>query len=266
MQNDLVDKIMWESLNHYFTELSNFSCFSTHLKDAKTGKYIVSNPFQAKNFGFDSPNSVIGLTALDLTERLVEAQTSLQYFRDYKDKFARQIEEVHGFDNQVLINRLPVAGGCSLLSLETGFVHIIKTIKAPLFDSHQRVAAILSLDYDLTPHHDLPSLLDLYLQYFPPRCAIQKILNYLSINTCFSELPTQREFKTLLFMCRNQSSKHIARHLNISHRTADEYKHRLRCKAKTSLSNLLEKLRTRTQKIDIISNVSPSLLDAKSHD
>lgn len=226
-------------LGNFLSDFVSTLAFPAEVKDAKTGIYSLANQASAKRFGL-SPGDFgnMKLTVRDIgTICKVENET---------------IEKIIYLDEQTYTEALTSIHKKHYLTHD-GFVMIDEGTKKPVFGKTNEVIAILSYGHDITPYADLLYLYSLYRYHYPkPRQAIEKLLKYLKIDGCFTELPTKHELITLLSMRQTTSSKYISTQLKVSPRTVDEHRARLRAKLKIiGLSELLVKMRTRNEYKDI---------------
>lgn len=108
--------ISGESLIDLIQHLPN----SAHLKDIKTGQYILSNKNNAKIYDFEDENKIIGLIVDDIENQ------------DY-------VNVVHQLDYQVIQQNSCVNDHCRLVHNRNGILRLQNMLKIPItgFDNNQ---------------------------------------------------------------------------------------------------------------------------------
>jgi DNA-binding CsgD family transcriptional regulator len=236
----------YEPFKDYFCELLASSALSGNIKDAKTTKYIVCDQVQATNYGFKSPEEIIGLTGSDLTDHLIEVSQH-KVTPEFSVLEKNNVKEAISADIKVIMTGEPNYRK-EIIPTASGIIHIGKMIKQPVFGKNKKILAICTTDIDITNHYSLSNLLAVYTQYFNPAQAVSNFLHYLRLVESFEKLPTLQELKLLIAMTPNASSKQVALQKGLKLRTVDSYKARIRRKLKTlSLGEILVQLRTRSQ-------------------
>lgn len=221
-------------LGEFLSDLIQASFFAANIKDARTGKFRESNAYESQIAGLN-PDEYNRLDIHDVGN-ILNLEKSL-------------IEKVVQIDQKVITSAASQHFLQAILE-KSGFIRIGNNLKLPIFDNHQRekVIAIFSYSYDITAQYSVECLFELYKKYYSIKEAILFLLKYLKIDHLFFKLPTYRELLTLLTMRRNASSKYVSRKINISSRTVDEYKVRLRHKLKMmALDDLLVLLRVQNE-------------------
>jgi hypothetical protein len=202
------------------------------IKD-ETGRYCVCNSAISRRSGIPLED-YIGLNVHDIGEIM-----------HYKDSVIKHAVDI---DNRIYKGVIPYARYKQAMPVHNGFIAIERVIKRPILSKSNQVIAILGYGYDVTADVDLIQLFKLYQQYYPMKEAIQYLLRYLKIYHVFYNLPTKRELEVLLTMRKTASAKYVAKELNLSPKTIDENKARLRSHLKKiTLDELLMRLRTRNE-------------------
>jgi len=214
--------------------------FPAHLKDAKTGRYCISNKFQAEYTGFKSKEDIVGLTASDIWahERIHIRKRGGSIPLTYEnEKSSFELEQ------QAIKDKCAVTLKTSVL-LPDGCIYRELLQKLPIFSQAGKLLAIFTSSQDLTPETDLSYLFHLYNQYYPKKEAVQYLLKYFKVDGYFSVVPTYSEALVLLSMCRDHSYKLTGKFLNINPRTIEVHTRNLRGKLKNiSVHELLAKMR-----------------------
>lgn len=206
--------ILGESLENFIDSLH----IPASIKDAKTGKYQIVNTSESERYAL-KPEEQIGLTVREIGKLAKLSDLVINKILNQDQSIATQITSNSLRKMHFLVN--------------PGFVMIDQSFKRPVFNSNGEIVAILGYAQDITTYCNLLLLFSLYEQYYEKGEAIQRFLSYLKIDTIFYKNPTRKELLTLLAMRENSTSKEVGNHLEISSRTVEEYKARLRMKLKT---------------------------------
>lgn len=226
------------SLPNQFSALGDFlSNFiealpdSAHVKDSKTGKYVLSNQTNLEFYGIKSVNDLVGLTVHDLDQFMNSR---------WGNKFAKTVDAL---DYEVYANRHRVNDKRVVLT-KNGFIRLQNMIKIPVIGMNGSVTGVFTLSYDLTKDIDLFQLYEYYKQYYSKNEAIDKFLNYLNLDQFFHENPTDAEILVLLTMRIDNSYKWSANKLGIRVKTVEIHSGHIRNKLKgISLHQLLGYIR-----------------------
>lgn len=225
-------------------DLIHYLDYPIDIKDAKTWKYILNNEAASQISGL-TPEQRIGLDVHDIGQ-----------INKIKDSEIRKLIQA---DHQVKANNAPISFNHLFLRKNgtiEGAVRLDKVVKKPVLGQHQETIAILTYAYDITPQLNRYYLYSLYKSYYPKKQAIQLFLDYLNLSCFFKELPTDKELQTLLmgYERGTSSSKVLGQAMNLSPRTVEEYKSRLREKLQhTTFEKLLSKSRGHPQHEQYIS-------------
>jgi hypothetical protein len=206
--------------------------FSASIKD-ENGRYRVCNPFISQRSGIPL-NDYIGLSVHDLGRIMNYKPSIITHAVDIDNRLYQGITLREKYKQA-----MPVCGG---------FIAVETIIKSPIFNRANQIIGIVGYGYNITADIDLSQLFELYQQYYPTKQAIKYLLRYLKIHHMFLTLPTKREMEVLLAMRKIENSKYIAKGLQLSPKTIDENKARLRSHLqKITLSELLIRLRIRNE-------------------
>lgn len=230
MMHALFEANLLNANTQAMADIIHYLDYPVDVKDVKTWKYILNNMAASEVSGL-APDERIGLDIYDIGR-----------INKIKDT---AIEKVVKADYQVVKTSEPVSFTHVFLK-KNGTVLIDKVVKKPVFGQNNKTIAVLSYAYSVTPYIELSRLYAFYKSYYPKKQAIQIFLRHLNIEAYFREIPTDQELQTLLTMRENvASSKYIARIMNLSPRTVEEYKSRLRNKLQIiTFDKLLLKLRS----------------------
>jgi hypothetical protein len=211
-------------------ELIDHFDYPIDIKDAWTGKYIRNNLAASEVSGL-SPEERLGMDIQDIAK-----------INRIKDT---TIAKVVNADQQVVKTGLPASFNHIFLNKD-GSLLVDKVVKKPILGQQGRPIAILSYAYTVTQYIDLAELYAFYRTYYNKRNAVQRFLKHLHLEREFIEPPTDQELFALLVIQKNVSaSKYVAKLMNLSPRTIEEYKSRLRSKLRTlTFEKLLSILRS----------------------
>src|SRR5260363_309919 len=215
----LLDQEQLAGIGSCFSDFIRELEFPVYLKDAQTGKFILSNAhhvYLRKNIGaLQSPDDLIGLTADDLqnTQSFVPS-------RIYK-----------------IANALKSALKIDAKSIGRSSMEMMKNL------DKRKIIAVLA--YDLPLHHSLFNLFRLYQEYYSDRLSVVLFLNYLSIEHCFYRPPTAKEMQIFLMLYQQPNRKKATQLLNISYNTLTSYLQHIKEEIliKPNLNEVLDQLR-----------------------
>jgi hypothetical protein len=186
-----------------------------HIKEVKTGQYILSNQANVKIYGLRNPDEIIGLTVHDLNHKM---QWGMQYI-----DLIEQLDQQTKKRKQVMLdNDRVLVGDRGLLRLQT-------MVKVPLKGLDERVKAILTYSYNVVDRLTDLELFTLYLkQYQKKREAIKYFLTHLNINRYFNlsirnALPSMKQVLVLIALSAHRNYKNSAKTLNISYKTLESH-------------------------------------------
>ncbi len=197
------------------------------IKSTKTWKYIANNQAAAEISGL-SAQERIGLDIHDIAKinKIKDTEVAKVVKADYQVFTTGQSVEFH-----------------HIFLMQNGILRVDKVVKKPIFNHKNNVIALLSYANNITSQLELSVLYNLYKQHHAKKLVIKQFLTSLNILQYFQKMPTHKELQTLLRMQGGAtSSKHIARIMQISPRTVEEYKSRVRSKLSISFDQLLAKL------------------------
>jgi len=210
-----------------FSDLFNLVPFSSHIKDATSGKYLAMNQASLELLGFSTANEIIGLTVNDLA--IQRSGCWDKTFPDY----------VIDLDHQAITSHNTAMIQHSFLNNQ-GFVRIEKLVKIPILNEKKnKTIGLLSFGEDLTFNVNLLFLFNNYKKFYLNKNEmILKFLQFLKIDQFFLILPTQTELRLLLAMKLNDSYKFLAKSLNISIKTVESHRNNLKEKVSVNLLHL----------------------------
>lgn len=192
-----------------------------NLKDAQSGKYLLTNEFETGLSGL-TPDEFVGLTVEDINMGL---------FKGGKASFVRRIKEI---DKKVSSERCPVLFK-EIFTTHEGYLLLRNLIKMPIISHHNKTIAVFSYDENLTSRIDLFDLFSLYERHFLPKQAIKQFLGYHAANVYFQEMPTRSEMLVLIAISLDPRYKRVAQILNLKFKTVSAHIFSLRQKLKEGI-------------------------------
>lgn len=238
--NDLLNQEKLVGIGSYFSDFIQELDFPVYLKDAQTGKFILSNShhvYLRKNIDtLKSPDDLIGLTADDLQEIqsfvpenvYKVANTIKSSLRiDAKNVCRGFMEMMKALDHDVLKSSMRKISDPYTSILDSGYIYMRRTVKQPILSLDKR-KTIAILAYDIPFHHSLFDLFQLYQEYYSKKLSILLFLSYLDIAHYFYKPPTIKEMQILLTMLYQPNRKKAIQLLNISYNTLISYLQRIK--------------------------------------
>lgn len=208
-----------------------------HLKDPFSGKYLFSNQSNLGIYGLEHVDDIIGKTVQDM-------DAFMKVF--WGDDFA---EEVSALDQAVIQSGVTMTDDHRVFLDCSGLVHIQNMVKTPIFTERKKVAAILTLSFDLTQKTDLVSLFKVYKRvYVKKAIAMATFVRHIQLDHIFKEPLTEKEILCLLYLKRNRGYKNIAAQLHVGLKTVE-----------THMSHIIQKAGQHT-----MSDILVLLLEGKS--
>lgn len=180
---------------------------SASLKEADTGRYIISNAYNARQLGIDNPADLIGLTIHDVKFR--HSQWGMEY--------ANAIEKLDFLAREKKTHML----GRHRFLDDSGEARLEEMVKFPVLGSRADILGIVTYRHDVTPTLPPIQLYQLHQSFYGPRSAIIRVLAYLKLDQCFIAKPTEAQFKVFLLKAERFSNKEVARFLALSDRTVE---------------------------------------------
>lgn len=209
---------------------------TAHLKDLKSGKYVLSNDANIKKVGLTNINDICGLTVHDLHSHMKNY---------WGEDMAKQISKL---DNKLKTNPEIIIDQNRFYLNANQFVFIHNMKKYPILNAEKKISYVLTINEDITNQVSLLKLWQLYKVLFKNKnIAMSKYLQYTGVYDFFYELPTNTELIILLTRQFKVTSKDIAKVLYISQRTVETHINNLRNKTKIELNLLMESMAIRLQ-------------------
>ncbi|AKC72273.1 LuxR C-terminal-related transcriptional regulator [Pandoraea oxalativorans] len=180
---------------------------SASLKDASTGRYIVNNAHNSRQFGVENPREIEGLTVNDLSFR--QAGWGKQY--------AKSIEE-HDF--LVLEQRSSVIRRNKFLD-DSGDAQIEEMTKFPILGARGNILCVATYRHDITRTLPPFNIYHLHRNFYAANEAIDRTMALIGVKEYFISRPTEAQFRVFLLKAERLSNKEISRTLGVSDRTVE---------------------------------------------
>ncbi len=201
-----------------------------HVKDIKSGKYVLSNKENVEIYGIEKANDIIGTTVHDLDSKMrprwgkvyVGVVDRLDY--DVSDKSTTVTDK-----NRVLVN-------------SEGLLRLQTMVKIPAKGFDNKPKAILTFSYNLLDSINDCGLFQLYInQYTRKTDAIKYFLKHLEADKHFyfnerKNFPSKKQVLVLLALAEHGNYKRVAAVLDIAYKTVES--HILKLKNKITSGNL----------------------------
>ncbi|MFA6105869.1 MAG: hypothetical protein WC725_04765 [Patescibacteria group bacterium] len=187
---------------------------SVHVKNANTGKYIVSNQANLEIYKLNNIKEIIGLT-------LSELDIFMRPF--WGNAF---VDKVNEMDKLVVSSGKFVHDKQRVFLDKTGFVHYQNMYKIPFASrsNSKKIIAILTNSDDYTKKVDLITLLRSYLGIYAskPR-ALAMFMEYLDLKKFFYEPLTEKELMCLLHAKNDDVRINMAVNIGVTIKTIEAH-------------------------------------------
>lgn len=180
---------------------------SASFKEADTGRYIVNNLHNSRQFGIENPADLVGLTINDV--RFCQPKWGEQY--------AAIIEKL---DFRARESKSHVIGRHRFID-DCGEVQIEEMVKFPVLGARKNILGIVTYRNDITSTLAPYRLYRLYREFYDTAGAIAKVMKIMKVDQFFLLAPTDAQIRTLLLKMDRFSNKEIAKFLGVSVRTAE---------------------------------------------
>lgn len=194
-----------------------------HIKDAVTGKYLVTNKSNLATFNFLEEKELIGLSLKEVDTLFMQSY----WGKDFAESLAL-------IDCQVKNTGKLLIAKNKIFKDRRGFVRFQDIQKIPVFcRNNKKVSAILTLTFEYTDKVNLITLYSKYKEiYINKNEAVCYFMRSSGIADFFHESLTEKELLCLLYSKRNQVHKNIAQNLHVTIKTIE-----------THLANITHKLK-----------------------
>ena len=180
---------------------------SASLKESDTGRYVINNIHNLRQFGLQDWRDVTGLRIQDL------AFPTTAWGRQY----ARSVEML---DIAARETKSAVSARHRFMDSDGG-VQMEEATKFPIFGFNGNVLGIVSYRHDVTRTLPPIRIYQLYRHFYPALEAIKRSLVFFGVETRFLSLPTEAQICAFLLRSERYSNKEIGRFMGISDRTVE---------------------------------------------
>jgi hypothetical protein len=189
---------------------------SASLKEADTGRYVINNAYNARQFGIDNPMDLVGLTIHDVNFR--QSQWGVEYAKAIaKLDFLARERKTHLLGRHQFLD-------------DSGEAQLEEMVKFPVLGSRRNILGIVTYRHDLTATLPPIQLYQLHRNFYEPRHAISRVLSYMKLDAFFSTQPTEAQLRVFLLKAERFSNKEVAKFLGVSDRTVESHLAALRGK------------------------------------
>lgn len=225
--------------------------YSSHVREARTSKYLLANYREATSNGLESIDDLIGATAREIwIDDVLHRRKKLNLDSSIIQSEYKNTLRIEEFEKQLLFTKRPVSFNCLYVYFQ-GIIALEKLTKIPISDrDNKKIISFLTVFQDLTPQLPLQKLFDLYHMLFPfsKQKAIQHLLRHLELDSHFNPLSplTYRETQILLAMHEDSRCKILAQKFDVSTTTMSNHIAHIQEKIVSpfALHHVLSKLRT----------------------
>lgn len=180
---------------------------SASLKEIGTGKYIINNVHNSRQFGVENPMDLVGLTIHDL--KFCQPEWGVRY--------ANIIEKL---DFCAIERKSHVIGRHQFLN-DCGEVQLEEMAKFPVLSSRRKILGIVTYRNDITHTLTPSALYRLYRDFYDSVNSIVRISACLEVDRYFVALPTDAQFRVFLLKLERLTNKEIAKSIGASFRTVE---------------------------------------------
>ncbi len=180
---------------------------SASLKEADTGKYIVNNVYNSRQFGIPYPMDLVGLRIEDL--RFCQSEWGKRY-----------ANAIGMLDFSAREKKSHVLGRHKFLD-HGGEAQLEEMVKFPVLGFRGNVLGIVTYRHDITSTLTPGNLYRLYRNFYDVRKSIRRVLDCLQVNQYFVVPPTDAQFRVFLLKAERFTNKEVAKFLGTSDRTVE---------------------------------------------
>ena len=182
-----------------------------HLKDVKSGRYIITNQSHAKIYGLSSSSELLGMTIHDLD----------CFMHKY---WGNNVDEMNKIESSIINSGSSVRKNArSWLNID-GHLWVHNVIKTPIRNNLGKISAILTITDTLNTQLPRHEIFNIYLSHYKSsQIAIIKFLEQHNILRYFVQLPTKAELNILLTKIKLTHNKLVAQNLYISLKTVETH-------------------------------------------
>lgn len=211
-----------------------------HVKDIKSGKYVLSNKENVEIYGIKKTNDIIGTTVHDL-----DTTMRPRWGGAYADVIDRLDYDVNDKSSTVTDKNRVLVNSEGLLRLQT-------MVKIPAKGFDNKPKAILTFSYNLLDHLNDYDLFQLYLNKYAKKSdAIKYFLKHLGVDEHFyfnerKNFPSEKQVLVMLTLAEQNNYKRVAAALDIAYKTVDSHILKLKNKIISgSLDHIVHQIRKR---------------------
>lgn len=200
-----------ESMFQLVTSIPN----PAHIKDAATGKYIITNKSNLTTFNFSEEKEFVGLSLKEVDTLFMQSY----WGKDFAESLAL-------IDCQVKNTGKLFIEKNKIFKDRRGVIRFQDIYKSPIFcrSNNKKVSAILTLTFEHTDKIDLITMYNKYKEmYINKNEAICYFTRSLGIIDFFYEPLTEKELLCLLYAKLNQVHKNIAQNLHVTIKTIETH-------------------------------------------
>ena len=210
---------------------------SASLKEADTGRYIINNKYNARQFGIENPTDLVGLTIHDVN--FSQPKWGAHY--------ASAIEKL---DFRARDKKTHVLGRHQFLD-DSGEAQLEEMVKFPVLGSRGNILGIVTYRHDVTPTLAPSQLYQLHRNFYEAKSAIKRALAYLHLEQVFIAKPTDAQFRVFLLKAERFANKEVAKTLGMSDRTVESHLAALRSKVVDgNIALALNQVKWKTECVD----------------
>ena len=182
---------------------------SASLKAADSGKFIVNNVHNSRQFGIENPADMAGLTIRDVSFRRP----------DWGLLFSTSVEQL---DLRVRETKCHAVGKNEFFD-DNGEVQLEILTKIPVLGSRGNVLAIATYREDITRTLAPIKIYLMYRKFYGVPEAVRRVVAFLDIQRYFTAMPTDAQLQVFFLKWEGWTNKQIARRLGISDRTVESH-------------------------------------------
>lgn len=191
-----------------------------HIKDAKSGEYILSNGLNAEIYGLSDGHQLIGKTVNEI-HSLMGSIWEKTYPCDVSNLDLKAInEEQYVQDNQ------------RVLITHNYHIRIQDMIKIPIHGRNGKIVAILTYSICRNNQYSMEHIYHIHLKNLNKKQSIISMLRYMGIVDYFLNPPTHKELILFITMRQTSNYKLLAKKLGLSIKTIETHICNLRYKVK----------------------------------
>lgn len=218
MKRKSIDKLnKLKVTGEILTDFVQYLPLSAHVKDIKTGKYLLSNKTNSRIYGIEDEEEIIGLTVYDLDKRM-------------QSKWGKEYAQtIYKLDREVSKKNYVVKDEGRVICDSKGLLRLQTMIKIPVRGINNKIKCIFTFSQNLTGCIDHWELFQLYLnKYQKKRDAIKLFLTHLQVDHYFhfnerKDCPSEKQVLVMLALAEQNNYKTVAKLLNVTYKTVESH-------------------------------------------